>query len=452
MQNNKQQSRSPAAAQRNGRQLTPEQKRLIYQRRLQRQRIKRRKRNLMLIAIAVLIVAAVLIIALTVGGHEDKNTPMVLGTLEPVITVTPVPEPSVTPEPTPEATAEPAVVDPLTEPFVYDKAYVEAVNQKDTGPMIVPDYSAVDPEKRSIWPKTKEGYMPVLKSIKTEEKVIAITIDDCFQAENLRNIVQLALDYNGKLTIFPIGKNIANKNIGDVVKWAWENGMELENHTYHHTGLYHHDDETMANEIWQQNTALNKILGVNYKVHFFRPHGGDERDDQRVQAYINQIGYYAVVHWSQCGSTDSLDSLHSNLKPGQIYLFHTTNNDLSKLEDFIPYAVQNGYRLITLNEMFGLPDNETSDISTWNSETPMLERFHVTPVVMKKTCFSRAAAALQQRLIDLGYLNDKADGEFGKNTANAVSAFQKACGFEQTGKATAETQIKLFSDSAPRKN
>lgn len=36
-----------------------------------------------------------------------------------------------------------------------------------------------------------------------------------------------------------------------------------------------------------------------------------------------------------------------------------------------------------------------------------------------------AVSALQQRLIDLGFLNDSADGNFGKNTAAAVSSFQE---------------------------
>ena len=46
--------------------------------------------------------------------------------------------------------------------------------------------------------------------------------------------------------------------------------------------------------------------------------------------------------------------------------------------------------------------------------------------------------ALQNRLIELGYLRDAADGVFGGNTVDAVSAFQRSNGLEETGSASPE--------------
>ncbi len=60
--------------------------------------------------------------------------------------------------------------------------------------------------------------------------------------------------------------------------------------------------------------------------------------------------------------------------------------------------------------------------------------------------------ALQQRLIDLGYLNDDADGIFGSNTQYAVRLFQTDLvdrGFSVNGVASPELQDLLFSDDAP---
>lgn len=56
---------------------------------------------------------------------------------------------------------------------------------------------------------------------------------------------------------------------------------------------------------------------------------------------------------------------------------------------------------------------------------------------------------LQQRLIDLKFLSDNADGYFGGNTQTAVKAFQIACGISVTGVATMETQARLFAYDAP---
>ena len=59
--------------------------------------------------------------------------------------------------------------------------------------------------------------------------------------------------------------------------------------------------------------------------------------------------------------------------------------------------------------------------------------------------------ALQQRLIDLGYLtNDKADGVYGDNTVAAVTKFQNKVGVSVTGVADEMTQAMLFMENAPR--
>lgn len=55
---------------------------------------------------------------------------------------------------------------------------------------------------------------------------------------------------------------------------------------------------------------------------------------------------------------------------------------------------------------------------------------------------------LQQRLIELGYLNDRADGSYGNNTKNAVSAFQEENDLEPDGVASPETQAVLFNEGA----
>lgn len=51
---------------------------------------------------------------------------------------------------------------------------------------------------------------------------------------------------------------------------------------------------------------------------------------------------------------------------------------------------------------------------------------------------------LQQRLIHLGFLEDKADGYFGNRTAAAVTRFQASVGVAETGVADEITQIELL--------
>ena len=463
------------------RKLTPEQRQRI----LKMRRRRRMKKRLMIAVPAVVLLVAVLVIILTVSGKEDASAtpPLVLDARPTQEATAPGQEdaeseggqiandgtenglsPTVgtadgagsadvagtadVAEPSSQTPVQSAALPSTAASFNYDEAYIAATQGQTTGAPLVPDFAGVDSAKRDRWPEVTTGYMPLLYKANTTENVICVTVDDCFQGNNLRSIVQCALDNDAKLTIFPIGDNLNKENVATTIKWAWENGMELENHTYNHAGMYHYDDERMTNEMWYQSVKLSQVLGVNYKQHFFRPKGGDERNDQRVHAYAKQLGMSGIAVWTQSGSTDSMESLFANLAPGRIYLFHTTDNDLKKLLEFIPGAVQRGYRLVTLNEMFGLPENETSDLSTIG-EKPALQSFQVLPALLQKTCYIRAAAVVQQRLIDLGWLEGEADGVFGESSFMATGFFQMAAGIQPTGKADADTQKVLFSDSAP---
>ena len=296
-------------------------------------------------------------------------------------------------------------------------------------------------------PAAKGNNLPVFSKADTQEKIIAITVDDCFQASNLRTIVQTAIDNGAKLTIFPIGEVALREKQTEILKWAWDNGMELENHTFTHNGLYNASDELLAKEIYYQNLALSKILGVEYHAHFLRPKGGDARNDERMHAYARQMGYYGIAHWTISGSGSTPSKLASTLAPGNIYLFHTTDqNDFEKLCGFIPYAVSQGYTLVTLNEMFGYPDNETEPLTTPIEEhqPPALEPYQITLIPLEKGSYDYRVYRLQEKLKALGCTKDDPDGIYGKDTVEAVKKFQKKAGLEVTGKADVATQEKAF--------
>ena len=300
-------------------------------------------------------------------------------------------------------------------------------------------------------PAAENGLLPVFRKSATEEKIIAITVDDCYQADNLAAIVQLALDCGGKLTLFPIGENVLKEAQAKTLRYAWQKGFELENHTFTHNSLYAISDEELAKEVYYQNLALSKILGVEYQAHFLRPRGGDARNDQRMQAYARQLGYCGIAHWSYCGSDRSVteSALQKSLKSGAIYLFHTTDTDLERLQRFIPYATSQGYRLVTLNEMFGYPENETAPLTgpIEGRTPPALEPYDPVPVTYKATTYDHGVIRLQEQLIELGYLSGvgdgAADGVYGENCAMAVRRFQSDHGLSATGEADPETQARI---------
>lgn len=398
-----------------------------YQRGKKRKARARMEKRVVLIAVAViLLIALLLIIKGCSSGTDTTKTDAPVSTVSATANVEESPTPTETPEPTVEPTPTAKIA------FAYT--------------------ASTDPERSSraiTRPVADNGWLPIFKKADTDEKIVAITVDDCFQINNLKEIIQLALDYDGKLTIFPIGEQALRDSHAPVLKAAWESGMELENHTFTHNGLYNCSDETLAAEIYMQNYALDYILGGEYQCHFLRPRGGDARADQRIHAYCMQMDYAGIAHWTYSGREENVIDL---IEPGAIYLFHCTNEDLKILREFIPAVAQKGYKMVTLNEMFGYDDNAFTpkDIPYEMPEIPPLEPYNEVRVEFKLKRYAYGVYKIQARLKELGYLADDPDGIFGNNTAMAVAYFQQAIGEEITGVATVTMQDKLFSDDAPK--
>ena len=280
-------------------------------------------------------------------------------------------------------------------------------------------------------------------------------MDDCFQVENLRTIIKTAYAANqGKLTIFPIGQNLSLDGMKETLQTCvFQLGYEIENHTWSHARIFRLSELEMAAEIWKQHNAVCQALGVNYEPHFFRFMGGDGEHDQRSHNYLKQLGYFGIANWSISGSDASMEQIVAAMEPGAIYLFHTTDADTAKLEQFIPYAVSQGYTLVTLNAILGVPENTWTDISTAEYVMPTPRPYTVEYIEQKVGDYSWSVVLIQQKLYELGYLagdtksavqGSPADGVFGQGTAEALRQFQTDRGLPATGIADPETQRQLL--------
>ncbi|WP_129723760.1 peptidoglycan-binding domain-containing protein [Xylanivirga thermophila] len=70
-------------------------------------------------------------------------------------------------------------------------------------------------------------------------------------------------------------------------------------------------------------------------------------------------------------------------------------------------------------------------------------------VLIRRGSRGGAVSELQQILKSKGYLNDKVDGIFGRNTENAVKSFQKSSGLKSDGIVGKATWAKLGSNNIP---
>lgn len=300
--------------------------------------------------------------------------------------------------------------------------------------------------------------LPVISKVYTQEKKIAITIDDLNEVGNLNEIMDLAISYNAKLTLFPIGENVTKKaDLRAALRRAYEMGFEIENHTYSHVDLYSLTDREMAGQIIYQNRAVNEALGLDYEMHFLRMKGGNGEYDLRSHMYLIQNGYRGVVDWYWSGTSVSAASSAQALTNGAVYLFHCKDKDLEKLRMLIPFFAEQGYQMVTLNELVGIEMNAVKPLDEEAMDAPVPEPGEFiyneeNYMLIGKKHYTQmyAVQLIQRRLMELGYLDASAavDGDYGSVTRAAVVLFQEQNGLTADGLAGAETQKKLFSEEA----
>ena len=115
---------------------------------------------------------------------------------------------------------------------------------------------------------------------------------------------------------------------------------------------------------------------------------------------------------------------------------------------YAPFGAQYGYGGANL-----IPETPTPDPASITPVPTAVPTDTPAPTdvptrTLKKNSTGEDVKKLQQALIDLGYLNDAADGTFGANTQEAVIRFQAVNSLTADGLAGAKTQELLYSGSA----
>lgn len=88
-------------------------------------------------------------------------------------------------------------------------------------------------------------------------------------------------------------------------------------------------------------------------------------------------------------------------------------------------------------------------LSTWGAAESMGDIDFTKWESLERGAKGEMVKQVQGRLIDLGYLEDAADGSFGPKTETALLSFQLTSNLEATGIADATTAEALFALEAP---
>ncbi|MDM9380893.1 polysaccharide deacetylase family protein [Chlorogloeopsis sp. ULAP01] len=201
------------------------------------------------------------------------------------------------------------------------------------------------------------------------QKVIALTFDDGPWPEYTAKILNILRENNIKSTFFVVGQML--KTYPELGKQIVAEGHVIGNHTWHH--WYHFfNQQAAAFEIDRTSDLIYELTGA--RTNLFRPPGGILHNGLAAYARGKK---YTVVMWS----ADSVDyrspsaSVLTNrvLKqgsPGGIVLMHDGGGNRSHTVAALPQIIskfkQQGYRFVTIPELFELQEQDEKMIANTN--------------------------------------------------------------------------------------
>lgn len=194
-----------------------------------------------------------------------------------------------------------------------------------------------------------------LFSIETQEKIIALTIDDGPHPEITPRILSILAAHEVKATFFLIGERVGEHEA--VVRQIVAEGHEIGNHLMY-------DEPSIrlsAEEFERQLLTTDAILTPYAPVRWLRP--GSGWYNKCMLALAKQHGYRSVI-----GSIYPYDAQISNVPfivnyvvgnsfPGAIITLHDGTDErwhtITVLEQIIPKIKARGYRFVTLSVLAG---------------------------------------------------------------------------------------------------
>lgn len=189
-----------------------------------------------------------------------------------------------------------------------------------------------------------------------EQKRIAITVDDIYDANVLRMMHDLSIELDFPITYFVLGKQIRD-NDKDVWESIIQHGSEIGNHSWKHPDISQFDEFAARNQILLTQERMDELLGYHYPLRLFRPPFG--RFTYEQLNIFHAHGVEKTVMWDV--DTTNAHEAFKQTQNGSILLFHTNYTDYHCLVELIPMLQKAGYELVTISDLLGMEPLVTSE-------------------------------------------------------------------------------------------
>lgn len=200
----------------------------------------------------------------------------------------------------------------------------------------------------------KQPYISLYKNGSRDEKKIAITIDDWWRPEKLPAFLDLAAEYDCKLTLYPVGVNLHKKD-REMWQRALDEGHEIGNHTNTHVDLKNRSKESITQQLTKMEKKLHEVLGHEYPINTVRYPFGSGRHYSRRSAFartVREAGYMHVALWDV--DTTDPNKLLKSIQNGSIVLLHGNPKDFRCLKKVLPQLQADGWEMVTVSELLGI--------------------------------------------------------------------------------------------------
>ena len=196
------------------------------------------------------------------------------------------------------------------------------------------------------------------------------------------------------------------------------------------------------------------VIDFNAECVYYYSDGNGDETCMRVNIDYGNLNDGLVVTFRD-GDTQWSEGLHFNWRNSPEHLILEDNDHFTY--DYYSTDLQRAFQIFQTKTVYDysttsiptiiLTPEPTSSATTAATDEPAVDPYTLY-ADLGEGSYGDNVRELQSRLIQLGYLNDSADGSFGGNTRAAVEAFQNENGFPVDGIASAAFQIALFSEDA----
>ena len=202
--------------------------------------------------------------------------------------------------------------------------------------------------------ETEEEVTPIERDLDYEwDKVIALTFDDGPNTTTTREVLEVLKKHGVVASFFLVGNNISDES-AEVVKYAYELGCEIDNHSKSHEYMNEMTAEECAAEFQYVDDKVLEITGERTK--FFRP--PYLAIDFPMWDYID-VPFIAGIgcdDWNPKADVDRrVAVILKKAADGAIILMHDAEGNsqtVEAIDQIIPALKEQGYKFVTVSELF----------------------------------------------------------------------------------------------------